>query len=77
MIKLNVLKYLFLLIVLVAMIFYHNFTQWQKEEIKKDPTDLYVMSLGYGSTFIYSLIIVLFGALYKMISFRDKELSNF
>ena len=71
-IELTILEYLFLLIVIVTMFIY----QAVKKEIEAEPNSTMKMVRNYGSTTIYSGIIIIFGTLYKKLILRLTEKTN-
>ena len=70
--KLTALEYLFLLIVIIAMVIYNGY----KKEIEKLPNSTMKMIKNYGSTTIYSLIIIIFGTLYKKLILKLTDKTN-
>lgn len=55
------MEYLFLVIVIISMFIYQHI----KKEVEKEPASTMKMVKNYGSTTIYSIIIIVFGTAYK------------
>ena len=76
------LKLLFLSAVIASMIIYRIMKDWLKEN--KDSFNEYgsmgsliLQGIGNGITFAYSCLVILFGTIYKKISYNDADKSNF
>jgi hypothetical protein len=63
------MRYIFIAIVIVAMVFYHNTIQYCKRELKVDPGNIEILAIKNSASMGYSIVLVVFGALYKIMSF--------
>lgn len=66
-------SYLFILIVLVAMILYQNFSENLSQKVDENGKVIREQTQemkikGYIYTFVYSIIVIIFGNLYKILA---------